>query len=153
MVRIVRPAARFRIPILVSWAPALSHRQSSVRDSCECYSTVFDRVRSKAMTPGCKIGSLITCQPGTGSYFLYHLHCCDKLFIGKTSSLFYLLVRLLQLRQVVLFTLDGEDLYLFYHGKVYTTTIALLYTTQREYRLPQPKSQTSEVFIWSLFHI
>jgi len=49
--------------------------------------------------------------------------------------------------------LNGEDLYLFYHGKVYTTVSASLYTTQTEYRLPQPKSQTSEVFIWSLFHI
>ncbi len=76
------------------------------------------------------------------------------MFIGKTLFLFYLLVRLLQLQQVVLFTLDGNNLYLFYHGKVYTTTMALLYTTQRAYRLPQPKSQTSlKVFMWSLFDI
>jgi hypothetical protein len=75
------------------------------------------------------------------------------MFIGKTLFLFYLLVRLLQLRQVVLFTLDGNDLYLFYHGEVYTTTVASLNTTQKLFRLPQPESQTSEVFMWSLFDI
>ena len=49
------------------------------------------------------------------------------MFIGKTLLLIDLLVRLLQLQQVVLFTLDGEDLHLFYHGKVYATTLASLY--------------------------
>ena len=73
------------------------------------------------------------------------------MFIGKTFFQFYLLVRLLQLQQVVLFTLDGERLYLFYHGRVYTSYIAQLISFQPELQLPVPK--TSNVFIWSLFNI
>jgi hypothetical protein len=72
-------------------------------------------------------------------------------FIGKTLFLIYLLVRLLQLKQVVLFTLDGERVYLFYHEKVYTTYIPQLNAIQPELQLPKPK--TSKVFIWSLFDV
>ncbi len=73
------------------------------------------------------------------------------MFIGKTLFLIYFLVRLLQLKQVVLFTLDGERLYLFYHGRVYTTYIPQLNAIQPELQLPEPK--TSKVFIWSLFDV
>jgi len=64
-----------------------------------------------------------------------------------------MLVRLLQWRQVVLFTLNGERLYLFYHGKVYTTTIQLLNAIEPGQQLPKPKSWSSNVFIWTLFDI
>ncbi len=75
----------------------------------------------------------------------------NSCFIGKTLFLIYLLVRLLQLKQVVLFTLDNERLYLFYHKKVYTTYIPQLNAIQPELQLPKPK--TSKVFIWSLFDV
>jgi len=71
--------------------------------------------------------------------------------LGKALFLIYLLVRLLQLKQVVLFTLDGERVYLFYYKKVYTTYIPQLNTIQPELQLPKPK--TSKVFIWSLFDV
>ncbi len=45
----------------------------------ECYGMMFDRVWAKAMASGGKIGSLLTGQPGTGLYFLFHLHYCNKL--------------------------------------------------------------------------
>jgi len=75
------------------------------------------------------------------------------MFIGKTLFLIDLLVRLLQLQQVVLFTLDGNILFLFYHRKVYTTCLTSLHTTQISFWLPQPKPQTPGVFMWSLFDI
>ena len=75
------------------------------------------------------------------------------MFIGKTLLLIDLLRRLLQRRQVVLFTVNGDSLYLFYHGNVYTTAMAMLITIPESFRLPKPKLRTSKVFMWSLFDI
>ncbi|KAF8968253.1 hypothetical protein BDZ97DRAFT_1799501 [Flammula alnicola] len=81
-------------------------------------------------------GTIITGQPGT----------------GKTLLLYYLLVRLLHLKQVVLFSLDGVRLHLFYHDKVHTVSTMALLAVQQEQQLPKPKS-SRKVFIWSLFDI
>ena len=70
------------------------------------------------------------------------------MFEGKTLFLYYLLVRLLQRKQVVLFSQDGEQLYLFYHNEVYMTA-----NEGRRVSLPKPISDSSNVFIWSLFDI
>jgi hypothetical protein len=69
-------------------------------------------------------------------------------FEGKTLFLYYLLVRLLQRKQVVLFSPNGERLYLFYHNEVYAVEMTALGET-----LPNPISDSSNVFIWSLFDI
>ena len=68
-------------------------------------------------------------------------------FEGKALFLYYLLVRLLQRKQVVLFSPTGERLYLFYHIKVYTVDM------KPDVSLPNPISNSSDVFIWSLFDI
>ena len=67
---------------------------------------------------------------------------------GKTLFNYYLLVRLLQRKQVVLFSPDGESVFLFYHREVYTVRMEAIYGDV----LPYPKS-SSNVFIWSLFDI
>ena len=67
-------------------------------------------------------------------------------FKGKTLFLYYLLVRLLQRRQVFLFSPKGEEVYLFYHNVVYTADM------RPRVSLPDPISN-SGVFIWSLFDI
>jgi len=64
-----------------------------------------------------------------------------------------MLVRLLLRKQIVLFTLNGERLYLFYHGKVYTTTMQSLNAIEPGRQLPNRKSWSSKVFIWTLFDI
>ena len=83
-------------------------------------------------------------------YFSHHY--CESITLVEGKSLFqyYLLVRLLQRKQIVLFSMDGERLYLFYHDKVYTASMV---TRAIDMRLPQPKSWSSNVFIWSLFDI
>ena len=68
-------------------------------------------------------------------------------FEGKTLFLYYLLVRLLQRKQVVLFSPKGEELYLFYHNVVYTADMG------PRVSLPNATSNFSNVFIWSLFDI
>ena len=70
------------------------------------------------------------------------------MFEGKTLFHYYLLVRLLQRRQVVLFSLYKEMAFLFYHNEVYTVNVNALDATV----LPHPIS-SSDVFIWSLFDI
>ena len=69
------------------------------------------------------------------------------MFEGKTLFNYYLLVRLLQQKQVILFSPDGEEVFLFYHNEVYTLRMEAL----SAYMLPQPIF--SDVFIWSLFDI
>lgn len=77
---------------------------------------------------------------------------------------YYLLVRLLQMKQIVLFALHGMELYLFYHDNVYTAPLHAIrhaglpkpkswYFSQPELRPPasEPKPLSSRVFIWSLF--
>ena len=72
------------------------------------------------------------------------------MFEGKTLFQYYTLVRLLQQKQVVLLlSLDGQRLYLFYHNGVHTILTALL----DDEDLPNPKKSTSKVFIWSLIDI
>jgi hypothetical protein len=67
-------------------------------------------------------------------------------FEGKTLFLYYFLVRLLQRKQVVVFSPDGRMLYLFYHNEVYVVGMEIALS------LPKPKFD-SNVFIWSLFDI
>jgi hypothetical protein len=69
-------------------------------------------------------------------------------FEGKTLFLYYLLVRLLQLKQVVLFSPNGKELYLFYHDQVYHRVGDINFF---DTSFPQPKF--SKIFIWSLFDI
>ncbi|KAF8803006.1 hypothetical protein BYT27DRAFT_7196153 [Phlegmacium glaucopus] len=97
------------------------------------YVSVFDHIWAQAMVLEGSNGAIVTGQPG----------------IGKTLFQYYLLIRLLQLKQVVLFTLDGEDLLLFYHDAVYQ---GVLGDIRREV-LPEAKSPSSNIFIWSLFDI
>ena len=66
---------------------------------------------------------------------------------GKTLFLPYLLARLLQLNQSVLFSLDGERLYLFYFGHVWTAT------ADSNLSLPTRAHTSTPVFIWSLFDV
>ena len=62
---------------------------------------------------------------------------------------YFFVIRLLQRKQIVLFSADGISVFLFYRGEVYySSTPALLMS---ESPLPQPKS--SKVFIWSIFDI
>lgn len=86
--------------------------------------------------------------------FTFLIIAKDKLgFIGKTTSQFYMLLRLLLRKQVVLFILNGERLYLFYYGKVYTTTMQSLNAIESGRQLPNQKLWSSKVFIWTLFDI
>jgi hypothetical protein len=65
---------------------------------------------------------------------------------------YYTLVRLLQQKQVVLLlSLDGQRLYLFYHDGVYTMLTASLDDDLQD--LPNRKILSSKVFIWSLIDI
>jgi len=66
--------------------------------------------------------------------------------LGKTAFLPYLLIRLLQQKQIVLFTLDGVRLYLFYHDQVYFGRI-------EDFTLTLPYCEKDGTFIWSLFDI
>jgi hypothetical protein len=69
---------------------------------------------------------------------------------GKTLFQYYTLVRLLQQKQIVLLlSLDGQRLYLFYHDRVHTILTASL----DDEDLPSPKKSTLKVFIWSLIDI
>ena len=63
---------------------------------------------------------------------------------------YYLLVRLLQRKQVVLFSPNGKIVFLFYYDGVYEVTMEVL--AARSVGLPNPISP-SNVFIWSLFDI
>ncbi|KAF8516548.1 hypothetical protein BU17DRAFT_92637 [Hysterangium stoloniferum] len=78
-----------------------------------------------------RLGVLLTGQPGT----------------GKTLFLFYLLVCLLQQKQNVLFSLDGRQLFLFFHDAVYSAKAGM------DPNPPTAKSSSPEVYIWSLFDI
>ena len=42
---------------------------------------------------------------------------------GKTMFLFYLLVHLLQCKQIILFSVDSTRLFSFYFGKVWTVIV------------------------------
>ncbi|KAF8522168.1 hypothetical protein BU17DRAFT_45229 [Hysterangium stoloniferum] len=115
----------------------------------ESYTEMFHRVWMRALIPtGPKnAGVLITGQPGTGTYFTpLMLRKIVIIFLGKTLFLFYLLVRLLQQKQIVLFSLDGDELFLFFHDAVYVADAG------RRTVPPMAKS-SSGVFIWSLFDI
>ncbi|KAF8513262.1 hypothetical protein BU17DRAFT_68876 [Hysterangium stoloniferum] len=99
----------------------------------KCYIEMFHRVWVRALKPpGPKDGGvLITGQPGT----------------GKTLFLYYLLVRLLQQKQIVLFSLGDHELFLFFHDAVYSANPRMHPSP------PTPKSSSPDVFIWSLVDI
>ena len=124
--------------------------QSSIfiRDS---YLTMFDTVWAQAIKSRGSHGLVVNGQTGVGAYVLSHIRylLSSIVYEGKTLFNCYLLVRLLQRKQVVLFSLDGEELFLFYFyfGEVYE---ALASEVKRKF--PEPKS-SSGVFIWSLFDI
>jgi len=72
------------------------------------------------------------------------------MFEGKTLFQFYVFVRLLQQKQVVLLlSWSGKELYLFYHDGVHTIPTASLKGSD----LPIPSTLLSDIFIWSLFDI
>ena len=73
------------------------------------------------------------------------------MFEGKTLFNYYLLVRLLQRKQLVLFSPDGECVYLFFYDKVYAVKESLA-TQDVGASLPHPVSSLN-IFIWSLFDI
>ena len=119
-----------------------------IRDS---YLTMFDTVWAQAIDSRGRNGVVIIGQPGVGAYLLSHIRyrLSSIVYEGKTLFNFYLLVRLLQRNQVVLFSLDGNLLRLFYFGKVYQA-----FAPDVEDKLPTPKSSSGvRVFIWSLFDI
>ena len=64
---------------------------------------------------------------------------------GKTLFQYYLLIRLLQQKQVVLFSMNGTELFLFYFGEVWTAM------AHPDLDLPKSQRMPSHVFIWSLF--
>ena len=72
------------------------------------------------------------------------------MFEGKTLFQYYALVCLLQQKQVILLlSLDGQWLYLFYYNSVHTTLVDEV----QGLNLPDCKMLSSKVFIWSLFDI
>jgi hypothetical protein len=73
-------------------------------------------------------------------------------FEGKTLFNYYLLVRLLQRKQVVLFSPDGKVVYLFYFTGVLRASMQGLAVLGVGDSLPYPIS-SSNAFIWSLFEI
>lgn len=86
-----------------------------------------------------------------GTSFSHFCYYNTKIvFEGKTLFQYYILVRLLQRKQVVLFSLDGEKLFLFYHDKVYTPEPTSVLSSLQ---LPRSKPSSSDVFVWSLFDI
>ena len=74
------------------------------------------------------------------------------MFEGKTLFHYYLLVRLLQRKQVILFSPNGKTVYLFYYNEVYTASVETLAAHAVGVSLPNP-IPSSNVFIWSLFDI
>jgi hypothetical protein len=72
------------------------------------------------------------------------MYVLAETFVGKTLFLWYLLLRLLSMKQVVLLRADRQDI-LFYHDGVYGTSPAT-----RARHLPSPHPGT---FIWSLFDL
>jgi len=71
------------------------------------------------------------------------MYVLAETFVGKTLFLWYLLLRLLQKKQVVLLHANYED-FLFYHDGVYGT-----FRHTRARHLPSPRSG----LIWSLFDL
>jgi len=120
----------------------------------ESYVRMFDTVWAKAMARQGRHGVIITGQPGTGAYLLSHIpyRVRSISFEGKTLFSYYLLVRLLQRKQVVLFSPDGKMVYLCYHTEIYTVSMEALAAPGVGVSLPNPIS-SSNVFIWSLFDI
>jgi len=62
-------------------------------------------------------------------------------------------VWLLQRKQIVVFSIDGGELFLFHHDNVYTADVTMLKVLESTLRLPQPKSSRSDIFLWSSFHV
>ena len=135
------------LPVL----PGVNNTISSSIFIRACFVTMFNIVWAKAISRQGENGVIITGQPGTGAYLHSHIPYRVRfiLFEGKTLLEFYFLVRLLQRKQVVLFSPDGQRLYLFYHTEVYTISME---TVNRDISLPNP-IPSSKVFIWSLFDI
>ncbi|CAA7259059.1 unnamed protein product [Cyclocybe aegerita] len=118
------------LPLPASFTSSLSLLSILVRKS---YVKMFNEVWERAMSSDGAVGTLIIGQPG----------------IGKTLFQYYLLVRLIQQKQPVLFSPDGDRLYLFYDRRVYTGWLS----KDPGLELPEPKVTPSKLFIWSLFDI
>ena len=140
------PGFQFLLPL-----PAVDPSISSSILVRESYVTMFDTVWAQAMRSKGRKGVIIAGQSGIGTYLPSHIHSLRWIvFEGKTLFLYYLLIRLLQRKQVVLFSPDGEALYLFYHDQVYYRIGGI---GGIDVPLPLPISNSSNVFIWSLFDI
>ncbi|KDR75596.1 hypothetical protein GALMADRAFT_140226 [Galerina marginata CBS 339.88] len=100
------------------------------------YVEMFDTIWARSIKTRGRHGVIVTGQSGT----------------GKTLFNYYLLIRLLRLKQVVLFSPEGNQVYLFYHGEVYTNSMEALTAVSVDVPFPDPIS-SSNAFIWSLFDI
>lgn len=144
--------SRKTIPRVLQMSPFVKNLASTSILIRDCYPTMFDIVYGRAMECYGGDGVAITGQPGIGVCLLFYPFLENEsynIFAGKTLSLYYFLIRLLQLRQVILFSPKGEVVYLFYHDGVYMLPEARGSVSDI---LPVPKTSPG-AFIWSLFDI
>ena len=74
----------------------------------------FHHIRAQGFSSYGSKGAIVTGQPGTGMWQVFSLMVHNLSFKARR----YLLARLLQLKQVILFSVD-EEILLFYHGSVH----------------------------------
>lgn len=80
----------------------------------QSYVTMFDHIWAQGFSSYGSKGAIVTGQPGTGMWQVFPLMVHNLSFKARR----YLLARLLQLKQVILFSVD-EEILLFYHGSVH----------------------------------
>ncbi|KAL4249333.1 Crinkler effector [Abortiporus biennis] len=114
--------------LLLSHPEGLSENQTRTLIIREEYKTLFEQVYYTGLQCP-RSGALITEQPG----------------VGKSCFQYYLLARLLQQGQVVLISLDGVNIFLFYFDKVYAASMTNSELVQ------YPSGSTKNLLsIWSL---
>ena len=91
-----------------------------------------------------RTGVIITGQPGIGMILSCISVRLRETFIGKTLFIWYLLVKLLNLGQVILLHVPGANV-LFYHDGVYGAS-----ADAYNYHFPSPAAGS---FIWLLFDL
>ena len=121
--------------------PALSGDDCLIVRSCyvEAEKLVWKQALSLPQT-----GVIIMGQPGIGMIISLFQYAFVEIFVGKTLFLWYLLLRLLSMRQVVLVHVSGLDV-LFYHDGVYRPS--------RDANVSDLPSPGAGSFIWSLFDL
>ncbi len=121
--------------------PELSRDNSLMVRSC--YVEAEKLVWKKALSLP-EAGVIVTGQPGIGMIISLFRYVFAETFVGKTLFLWYLLLRLLNMKQVVLLHVRCTDL-LFYHDGVYHPSRDAIVSD-----LPSPGDG---LFIWSLFDL